>query len=381
MLTAPAATLEPLQPQVDCASPNAAASLELRVFPGRHLASELFHAWSEIQQSERALESPFFTPEYTQAIAAVRDDVHIAVAFRGEEPVAFFPFQRNAWNAGAPVGGPLTDYQGIVARAGIVLQPRELLQACGLASWRFDHLLAAQQQFAPFQFLVADSPGIDLSGGVEAYFKPRRKSNDIYHAQRMGRKIEREVGSVRLAHHACDRDLLDRLIAWKSQQYRETRTPNIFDYPWVRQVVERLLGRDDGRLQTTLVALYAGDKVVSILVGLRAGDVLHSWITTYNRDFARYSPGRQLYMELIKAAPEQGIRLIDLGRGKEPYKRVFANTSVPLWEGIVERRPVTRWLRKTWVQARERVRESRYAHVIRLPWSWIRPLRDRMKYR
>jgi CelD/BcsL family acetyltransferase involved in cellulose biosynthesis len=104
-------------------------------------------------------------------------------------------------------------------------------------------------------------------------------------------------------------------------------------------------------------------------------------MTAYNRDFARYSPGRMLHLELIKAASELGIRCIDLGRGHEQYKLSFANGAIPLCEGVVERRPVTRWLRKGWLQARERVRESRYRDTIRAAWSWVRPLRDWTKYR
>jgi CelD/BcsL family acetyltransferase involved in cellulose biosynthesis len=351
------------------------------VLPGRELGTELLQGWLAILQSNRRLESPFFRPEYTQAVASVRDDVLVAVAFQGEEPVAFFPFQRNAWKAGSPVGGPLTDYQGIVARSGTVIEPRQLLRACGLASWRFDHLLAAQAQFAPYRLLDAESPCIDLSCGLAQYLQQHRKCNDFCQTERLARKIQREIGPLRLELESCDRDVLNRLIQWKSQQYRQTRTPDIFQYAWVRQVVERLLDRREPGFSASISTLSVHGEILAIFLGLRSGDVCHSWMTTYNRDYARYSPGRMLHLELVKAAPELGIRAIDLGRGREQYKHSFANSAIPLWEGVVERRPLTRWFRTRWLHAREWVRDSRYADAIRVPWSWVRPLRDWMKYR
>jgi CelD/BcsL family acetyltransferase involved in cellulose biosynthesis len=355
--------------------------LQIRVLAGGSLGAELTQAWSAIQQADPALESPFFRPEYTQAVAAVRDDVFVAAVFRQDEPVAFFPYQRSRWGMGSPVGGPLTDYQGIIARPDVVLQPRQLLRTLGLAAWRFDHVPATQHAFAPFRLLEAESPRIDLSQGVAHYLAQRGKSNDVYQTERLTRKIQREVGPLRLETDVRDLAILNQLIEWKSEQYRQTRTPNIFRYPWVNQLIQRMLLCRDREFSVTFTTLRVGDDVLAMLLSLRCGGIFHSWMTSYNRQYARFSPGRMLHLELIKAAPALGIHTIDLGRGHEPYKQSFANDAVPLCEGICERRPVTRWLRRRWLQAREWVRESPYRDAIRVPWSWVRPLRDWVKYR
>ena len=42
------------------------------------------------------LDNPFFRPEFTQAVAAVRDDVEVAVLEIQQQPVGFFPYQPTA---------------------------------------------------------------------------------------------------------------------------------------------------------------------------------------------------------------------------------------------------------------------------------------------
>jgi CelD/BcsL family acetyltransferase involved in cellulose biosynthesis len=359
-----------------------ASKLRFRTLPARQLGAELTQAWSAMQQGDLTLQSPFFRPEYSELIATVRPDVFVTVALNRDEPLAFFPFQKH-WRIGSPVGGALTDYQGAIARPGVQLDPRQLLRACGLASWRFDHLLSAQQQFAPYGLLQADSPCIDLSCGVENYIAQRRHGcrSDFSQLMRKQRKIHREVGTLRLELHSADPLCLASLIEWKSAQYRQTRTPNIFEYPWVRQVLDRALATRTADFEPCFTSLWAGDALVALILGLRSATVYHSWMTTYNSQFSSYSPGKLVLLELVQAAPSYGIRTIDLGRGREAYKQSFANVAVPVSEGIVELRPATRWLRRQWIAARERVRESPHRETFRAAWSWFRPLRDWVKYR
>ena len=353
-----------------------------RVLRAKDLGVELTQAWSAMQRDDVTLESPFFRPEYTALIASVRDDVHVAVALDRDEPLAFFPFQKR-FRIGSPVGGVLTDYQGVIARPGVRLEPLVLLRACGLASWRFDHLLAAQQQFAAYGLLEADSPCIDLSCGVDSYIAERRHGcqSDFSQLLRKQRKVQREVGALTLELHSTDPLCLASLIEWKSAQYRQTRAPNIFAYPWVRQVIDRALQTRTAGFEPCFTSLWAGQSLMALILALRSGPVYHSWMTTYNPRFASYSPGKLMLLELIQAAPSCGIRTIDLGRGRESYKQSFANKAVPLSEGIVELRPTTRWLRRQWIAARERVRQSPHQDKIRAAWSWFRPLRDWVKYR
>ena len=140
-----------------------------RPIPPIALTPEHLAAWADIQRADAALDSPYFRPEFTQAVAAVRGDVEVGVLEEGGEPVGFFPFQRGRRNVARPVGGMMSDFHGVVVRQGVAWDPRQLLRGCGLSAWHFDHLIAAQEPFRPHHWSVAPSPYIDLSQGWEGY--------------------------------------------------------------------------------------------------------------------------------------------------------------------------------------------------------------------
>src|SRR5437879_3767387 len=147
--------------------------MRINVIPGRSVAATLARSWTELQLANPELGSPYFTPEFTQAVAAVRDDVEVAFIEDGTGPVAVFPFQRVGGSLGIPVVGILSDFQGLICRPGFSCDPRELLRGCGLTAWDFDHLLASQTCFAPFHQGHEPSPLIDISKGYEAYVTVR----------------------------------------------------------------------------------------------------------------------------------------------------------------------------------------------------------------
>ena len=71
--------------------------------------------WSQFQREDVALESPFFRPEFTFAVASVRSDVEVAILRDSGETVGYFPFQRRRRELAKPVGGRLSDYHGVIA--------------------------------------------------------------------------------------------------------------------------------------------------------------------------------------------------------------------------------------------------------------------------
>src|SRR5687768_15385075 len=59
--------------------------------------------WRALQRENPGLQSPYFRPEFTQAVARVRDDVEVAVFEDQGKAVGFLPFQRCQLNMGKPV--------------------------------------------------------------------------------------------------------------------------------------------------------------------------------------------------------------------------------------------------------------------------------------
>jgi CelD/BcsL family acetyltransferase involved in cellulose biosynthesis len=310
--------------------------------------------------------------------------VEVAVIEDGPDLVGFFPFQRGSDRVGLPVGGRLSDFQGIVMAAGCAIEPVELVRGCGLSAWHFDHMLAAQAAFAPFHWTAAYSPYIDVSAGFDQYLAARRAAaaGDVMQALNKKKKSERQLGPVRLEFESTDRRVLERLIDWKSRQYARSQVTSVFAFPWVVALFEHLLSRPAAcDFQGILSALYLGDKLVAAHFGIRSRRVLHWWFPAYDAELAKYSPGAQLLLELVHAAAGRGIQRIDLGEGDEPYKSSFMTGATALAVGSVDTRPAARAARKLWHHTKRWVRQSPFRGPATVPWRFIRNMRDKVQFR
>ena len=109
-----------------------------------------------------------------------------------------------------------------------------------------------------------------------------------------------------------------------------------------------------------LSVLFAGERPVAAHLGMRSRTAWHYRLPTYDRDFAKYSPGLILLLEMAAQAPALGIRMIDLGKGSALYKQRLMSGAVPLIEGVVPASPLraaAMTLRagvKEWVRRRRR---------------------------
>jgi hypothetical protein len=110
------------------------------VHPGELGQCELAR-WRSIQRATPSLANPLLSPEFTVAVGRLRSRAPVAVLFDGPEIVGFFPFERRALRYGVPIGAGHNDCQGLVHLADLDWDPLELLRACGLAVWEFDHLV------------------------------------------------------------------------------------------------------------------------------------------------------------------------------------------------------------------------------------------------
>ena len=317
-------------------------AVTVRVLPGRGLDRGLQARWSEVQQIAPPFTSPFFSPEFTAIVAEAREDVRVGVFEREGQPVGFFPFQRGRLGLGSPVGGMLSDYHGAIVESGVRWDARELMDACGLKIWEFDHLIASQEPFAPFHRRSHGSPVMDLSNGLETYLRGRESAGvrEISTVARKRRKLEREHGEVRFAHHVADEGALATLMRWKSDQYQRTGAADHLAEEWVREVLHLAHLRQTPTFAGMLSALYVEDRMVAAHFGVRSTSVWHYWYPAYDPEFGNYSPGLILLLDMARSAPSLGIRTIDLGKGDARYKRALASGSVALAEGAIARRSV-----------------------------------------
>jgi CelD/BcsL family acetyltransferase involved in cellulose biosynthesis len=290
------------------------------------LDAGLLAAWRSILEREPRFESPYFCPEFTRAVGAVRDDVRVVVIENDGRPVGVFPHQRAAWGRGSPVGGPLSDYHGVIAAPAAEWSVVELMHAARLSVWSFDHLVDTTGRFAPYVTAsAAASPQIDLAG-----FEP---PPDF---ARKARKLAREAGELAFSLHEPGSGALERMFEWKSEQYRRTGLADAFGVRWTGELIRKVMSVQSAGFAGTCSVLRAGDEIVAVHAGMRSRGVLHWWFPAYSPGYAAYSPGILLLLRIAEAAAALGIGKIDLGKGDARYKRSLMTGAAPLREGCVE---------------------------------------------
>lgn len=341
--------------------------MQIQIFREDQLSLEHREAWEHWQQSCAPYDSPYFRPEFLQAVARVRPQVEVAVLTQAGEPVGFFPFERGIGGTAHPLGNILSDFHDVIACPNTKWSAKELLKASGLRSWKFHHLLANGPALRPFHWRVVDSPYMDLSQGFEAYRRSRREAGSQKTKQiaKKKRKLERDCGPVTLDLDCRDEAVFQQMLKWKSEQYRACGLVDLFATPWIVQLLHTIWQERRRAFHGRLFALYVRKELVAVEFAMQSHHVLHSWFPCYNPDYAKYGAGHVLTLEIAQAAAELGVERIDLGKGEEAYKQSLASGCTPIAEGALDLNPVRSFMQKRGHQA----------------FHWLRttPLRDRLR--
>jgi CelD/BcsL family acetyltransferase involved in cellulose biosynthesis len=356
--------------------------MQVKLTTPTKLSKEEFAAWAQFQEQSPEFDSPYFRPEFSQAVAAVRSDVEVAVMMEQHQLVGFLPFQRTGGHGARPVGGRLSDYQAIIGRRGVTFDVRELLRSCNLTVFDFDHMLATQESFSPYHRFIDRSPYLDLSHGFDEYRSALRASarTTMRHTFRLSRKLDREVAPIRCEVFSTNAEAFEALLRWKSEQYRVTNVTNVFSFPWTIDLLREIWRRQADSFQGVLSVLYAGDRPIASHFGMRSGKVLHWWFPAYDGEFADYGPGRVLLALVAQQCESHGIEKIDMGRGVAKYKSLVMSGVTEVAVGSVDLRPVARCLRNRWRQTREWVRHSPLYRPARIPGRIIHRLSEWMQF-
>lgn len=182
---------------------------------------------------------------------------------------------------------------------------------------------------------VADGPIVAPAGMVpaplvdwacfptwEAFVKrcAGRSRNAFHRHDRKVGKLTAEVGPVRFSLDEPDHRLLEDALIWKSRQLVRTRRLDRFASARNRQLLHHLLA--SGHLK--LAVLFAGDRALAMQLG-HADDKRHSsWVTAYDTDYSRYSPGVLLLEHLLRLSWERHHRGFEFLIGDEDYKYNYA---------------------------------------------------------
>ncbi|MEU6482125.1 GNAT family N-acetyltransferase [Streptomyces sp. NPDC047017] len=319
--------------------------MDIGVYRPGELSAADRAAWTAMQSKAHLhgspeLANPFLSPEFALAVGRCRRGVRVAVVREGGEPAAFFPFQRSAAGVGRAVGLGVSDCQGLVHRPGFSCDTRELLRACRLAVWEFDHLAQGQRPFEAGASGIFPSPVMDVDRGYDAYLRELRSRSPKFTRTTLAkdRRLGRDAGPVRYVHDERDPAMLATLMAWKSAQYRRTGRSDRFAHGWITALVTRLFHTRAEPFAGLLSVLYAGGRPVAAHFGLRTERVLACWFPAYDPAFAKYSPGLVMHLRMAEAAAADGIAYLDLGRGQKEYKDSLKTRELSVSEGWVTRR-------------------------------------------
>ncbi len=137
---------------------------------------------------------------------------------------------------------------------------------------------------------------------------------------RKRRKLERDLGPVKLTFHDPRPGVLQDMMRWKSQQYVSTGVKDLFRDPcWVR-LFDELLARN----ALVVTSLSAGERVVAVHAGVQFEGRFYWWIPAYDPELSRYSPGKILLHDVMERSQAAGDRVFDFLIGGEAYKFQYA---------------------------------------------------------
>jgi CelD/BcsL family acetyltransferase involved in cellulose biosynthesis len=358
-------------------------SMSVRLYEAGALPNDLLAPWRRLMRSQPGLDNPLLSPTWVKSVAAVHGGIEVAVLLQGGIPFAFLPFERRS-RQGFPVGGSLSDFQGLIASHTSLVEPEALLHECGLTALHYDHLLACEAEqpwFIPYNARIEDALLIVLEQGFDAYWRSRCQASLSWTRQieRKRRKLAREVGPLRFVWHDANPASLESLINWKRRQLRTSRFDDMFASTWMRPLLDRLIASEAEECQGVLSTLSAGDHLVAVHFGIRNRHTMVSSIPTHSREFSPYSPGALLHVEIARGASERSIHSIDLGRGMNPLKRALGSSTRKLAIGTVDLHPCRRWFRAWWLHFRGVVHSWPMGrlprHAYRQVRRWINPAR------
>lgn len=308
---------------------RSSTQLAVDIVSAHQLCGHLGERWDTIRATNPRWKSPYFSKEFTKAVARVRDDVEIAVIRKSDEDlvIGFLPFQRVTESHAEPVGGRLNDAHGLI---GIELNDSKyiplIMEKVGLKSFGFHSAILCGENIDQYEFAPCDSHYIDLSQGWETYRKWVRKNSST--VKRQGQKtrgLEREIGPIRFEFDCTDAETLEHLIDLKRNKYQRTKTFDILSVEWASNLLREVATIEKQEFKGLLSVMWAGDEIVACHFGILTGNILHYWFPTFDNAYNKYSPGTELILRVAEHAASIGVEKVDFGYGDDSYKFKVCN--------------------------------------------------------
>jgi CelD/BcsL family acetyltransferase involved in cellulose biosynthesis len=310
------------------------SGLKLEIVKADSLSTGDVDLWHAMVAANPDLASPYFHPEFTRIAAGVCPGAAIAVLHRQGEVVGFFPHQRRGGTI-QPLGAPMNDYHGVIARPGDGPDLETVAALLGASRLSVNAWVGPAATGLERDTMMTVLP----DDGYDSWYAERRSSFGKFFKdkERARRSMEAELGPIRVERGLRDPALLDHLIDLKREQYRRTSRHDVFACGWTVDLLQALLQSDHAGFGGAMAALWAGDRLCAIEYSLIGGDQCHFWFPAYEPELARCSPGILLSLDTMKLGAVAGLRTFDFGFGGESYKKYFCNARRTVHEAVLLR--------------------------------------------
>lgn len=288
--------------------------------------------WRAMTDANPDLTSPYFRFEFADIAGRISPDAAVAILSRDGRTVGYFPHQRRG-AAIQPLGAPMNDYHGVIAMPGEAPPLETVAALLGAPRLNVSAWVGPSGVGEPRETLMTITP----EHGFDAWYAERRQTWGKYFKdkERARRSLETEHGAIRVEYDLRDPQLLDHLIALKSDQYIRTGRHDIFACGWTRDLLHALMADRREDFGASMAALWTGDRLAAIEYSLHAGDRYHFWFPAYEPAVARCSPGILLTLDTMRLGCADGFRVYDFGFGGEGYKKYFCNATQGVREAVV----------------------------------------------
>jgi CelD/BcsL family acetyltransferase involved in cellulose biosynthesis len=311
--------------------------MRVSVIRPRELGEAELNRWRAIQQADPAFDNPFLSPEFTCTVGELRHHVRVAVLEEGSDVVGFFPFERHALGIGKPVAAGLTDAQDMVLDKDVKLDPRWLIKQCGRSPSTSSTTWWTASRW-PRTASRSDTPRRSSTCGTASTSASTRSRTP--HARHIAQRCIRHASSnatwaapPRLRHY-LGRAAQDP-ARLEDRPVQKTGPTDRFAQQWIVERVERLQATRSESFAGVLDMTYVDGRPMAGHFGTRTRTTLAAWSPAYNTAFAKYSPGFIQHLAMAERSADDGVVVVDLGRGEKEYKDKLKNGEFAVVEGRV----------------------------------------------
>lgn len=311
--------------------------MEYRIFKPGEMPSDLWAVYKQLRDADPLKDNPHFDPHLARLMGEVRSDTRIVVASHADEPVAFWPMHIRPGHWARPLGGPFSDWHGPIIAPHAGISEIDILEGADLCGMTVHGYQAISPFEVPSGLSVHAAQIANLSMGFDQYLDDQSKlfPKHFKKMRRITRNTVKDFSSVEFRYDDPDPAALAWLITNKREQYKRTNRHDVLGSEWSQKYMDALRQMPGDRFGSRVMSMRIDGRLAAAEVNLVSDRVMHGWMISYEVDFARYSPGYQLWQEGLKMMLSEGISEYDSGPSMEYYKKYFANYTIPQASGVL----------------------------------------------